>query len=105
MFDVDDSRLLPFLLATIATGAGLMALELASSCAWLFMGKGVAVLLKLLLLAMIPLFWEHRVSILLVVVVIASVGSHMPSRLRYYSFLPSQDAAQGDPVAVKGARR
>lgn len=105
VFDVDHSRLLPFLLATIATGAGLMALELASSCAWLFMGKGVAVLLKLLLLAMIPIFWEHRVSILLVVVVIASVSSHMPSRLRYYSFLRSQDAAQGDPVAVKGARR
>ncbi len=105
VFDVDHSRLLPLLLATIATGAGLMALELASTCAWLFMGKGVAVLLKLLLLAMIPLFWEHRVSILLVVVVIASVGSHMPSRFRYYSFLRSQDAEQDDPVAVRGTPR
>ncbi len=82
-----------------------MALELASTCAWLFMGKGVAVLLKLLLLAMIPLFWEHRVSILLVVVVIASVASHMPSRFRYYSFLRSQDAEQDDPVAVRGTPR
>lgn len=88
VFDVDHARLLPFLVTAIVTGAGLMALELASTCAWLFMGKGIAVLLKLLLLAMIPLFWDHRVSILLVSVAVASVGAHMPSRFRYFSFLP-----------------
>jgi hypothetical protein len=83
LFDIDPSRLQPFLLATIASGGSLMALELYSTCAWLCMGKGLAVVLKLLLLAMVPVFWEHRVAILLVVVVVASVGAHMPARFRH----------------------
>lgn len=103
VFEVDPSRLLPLLYWTIVTGAGLMAMELASTCAWLFMGKGIAVLGKLLLLSMIPLFWQHRVWILLVVVVIASVGSHMPSRFRHYSFLPDLWTEQGEPLAAKRA--
>ncbi|MBI4635665.1 MAG: hypothetical protein HY727_04890 [Candidatus Rokubacteria bacterium] len=86
-FDVEPARLYPFLVATIASGAALMALELASTCAWLFLGKGVAVLLKLLLLLMVPVFWEQRVAILVLVVVVASVGAHMPSRFRHYSLL------------------
>ncbi len=74
-----------FLLATIASGLALMMLEIVSTCAWLWMGKGVAVLLKLLLLSTVPFFWESRVAILLAVVVVASVGSHMSSRFRHYS--------------------
>jgi len=58
LFDVDPARLPPFLFATIATGAALMALELASTFAWLFMGKGLVVLFKLVLLLMVPLFWN-----------------------------------------------
>lgn len=101
VFDIDQSRLLPFLLATIITGAALMALELASTCASLFMGKGIAVLMKLLLLSMIPLFWEHRVWIFLVVVVVASVGAHMPSWLRHYSPLSGRSAEPRQPLTSK----
>jgi len=36
---------------------------------------------------LVPLFWDFRLPILLMVVVIASVGSHMPARFRYYSIL------------------
>lgn len=86
-FEIDSARLVPFLAATIVTGVALMLLELASTVHWLFMGKGVAVMVKLLMLSLVPLFWEHRVAILLGTVVVASVGAHMPSRLRHYSFL------------------
>jgi hypothetical protein len=89
LFDIETTRLMPFLLATIASGVGLMALELASTCAWLFMGKGLAVLVKLLVLLMVPLFWDHRVALLLLTVALASVGSHMPARLRHRCFLPA----------------
>lgn len=99
LFDIEHSRLFPFLVATILSGAGLMALEMASTCAWLFMGKGLAVVAKLLLLASIPLLWEHRVVLLLLTVALASVGAHMPARFRHYSLLsgkveePERDAA------------
>lgn len=104
VFDVDHSRLLPFLLATLITGAALMALELASTCAWLLMGKGIAVLVKLLLLAVIPLFWEHRVWVLLAVVIVASVGSHMPSRFRHFSFLPGHSGETREVIMEEQAR-
>jgi hypothetical protein len=87
-FAVDASRLVPFLIATIASGLGLMALELASTCTWLFMGKGVAVVLKLLVLLMVPVFWEYRLPLLLLTVAVASVGSHMPSRFRHRLAVP-----------------
>jgi hypothetical protein len=45
------------------------------------------VLTKLALFCMIPFFWAYRVPILLAVVFLASVGSHMPSRCRFYSFV------------------
>ncbi len=88
-FDVDPARLMPFLIATIASGGALLALELASTCAWLFMGKGLVVLAKLLILLMVPLFWEHRVFLLLLTVAVASVGAHMPSRFRHRCVLPA----------------
>jgi hypothetical protein len=45
------------------------------------------VLLKLVLLCLIPWMWKHRLVMLLLVVGIASVGSHMPARFRYYSLI------------------
>jgi hypothetical protein len=45
------------------------------------------VLSKLALLGTIPFLWAYRVPILLSILVIASVGSHMPSRFRYDSFV------------------
>jgi hypothetical protein len=87
-FDVDPGHLMPFLLATIASGVGLVALEVTSTCAWLFMGKGLVVLVKLTVLLMVPLFWEYRLPLLLVIVTVASIGSHMPSRFRHRCFVP-----------------
>lgn len=84
---VEAERLHATLWAVILSGAGLMALELYKSARWLFLGKGVAVLAKLGLLLLIPLFWEARLLLLLAVTVIASVGAHMPSRYRHYSLL------------------
>ena len=86
LFDVDPARLMPFLMVTIASGVALLALELASTCAWLLMGKGLIVLVKLAILLAVPLCWEYRVPLLLLVVAVASVGSHMPSRFRHRHF-------------------
>jgi len=86
VLSAEPDRILPFLQATVASGVALMTLEMASTCEWLVMGKGLAVLLKLALLLLVPVFWEARAPILLLTVVVASVGAHMPSRFRHYSF-------------------
>jgi hypothetical protein len=105
LFDVDPARLSPFLVATIATGAALMALELVSTFAWLFMGKGLVVMLKLGLLLMVPLFWEHRVALLLLIVAVASVGAHMPSRFRHRCFFPSMQQLLAAPPRLSSRSR
>lgn len=86
-FDVAPHRLIIFLYLTIATGVGLVLLELYSSCRWIYLGKGVLVSLKVTLLVAAGIWWEQRVVFLLLVVLVGSVGSHMPARFRYYSVI------------------
>jgi hypothetical protein len=81
---IEADRLLPPLWITIGSGVALMVL---ASAHWLLEGRGLMVLLKLGLLLLVPLAWEHRLPILLAVVAVASVGSHMPARFRHASLL------------------
>jgi hypothetical protein len=87
VFAMPASRLLIWLFLSITSGAGLISIELYSSCKWLYQGKGVLVMLKLLLISAVAVFWEQRVWLLLAALVVGSVGSHMPGRFRYYSFV------------------
>jgi len=87
-FGFEAGQLMPYLVLTIVSGLGLIALEVyAVGIYWLVLGKGIMVLVKLGVLLLIPFFWEARVPLLLLVVGIASVGSHMPARYRHYSLL------------------
>ena len=84
-FDVEKSRLLLSLWMTIGTGVVLGLLEAGGNLTWFHQGRGLMTIAKVLLLCTIPFLWDYRLAILLVVVVIGSVGSHMPARMRYYS--------------------
>jgi hypothetical protein len=87
-FQVEAGKLLPSLWLTILSGLGLIALEVyQEGFYWLVLGKGILVLIKLTVLLLIPVFWEARVVLLLLVVGIASIGSHMPACYRHYSLL------------------
>jgi len=98
-FGVEPGRLVPYLSFTILSGLGLVALELhAVGLYWLFLGKGLMVLLKLAVLLLIPFFWEARVILLLLVVGIGSVGSHMPARYRHYSALHRRVIGPGEAL-------
>lgn len=98
-FGADAEELLASLWLTILSGVGLIALEVyAGGLYWVFLGKGITVLIKLGILLAIPFYWESRVPLLLLVVGIASVGSHMPSRFRHYSVLHRRVIAPGEPL-------
>lgn len=85
-FDVPAAHLYPALWLVVATGAVLIFLEAFSvAFKWVFQGRGLMVVGKLVLLAIVPFAWSARLPILLAVIVLASVGSHMPARFRYYS--------------------
>ena len=99
-FDVPAHRLILFLYLTIASGAGLILLELYSSCRWIYLGKGVMVSLKVALVIAAGVWWEQRVVFLLLVVLAGSVGSHMPARFRYYSFIHGRTIVDPPKVSV-----
>jgi len=86
-FDVATQRLQASLWLTLGSGAVLAMVESGFRPLWLHQGRGVLTLFKLVLLLGVLVAWNHRLFILLAVVVVASVGSHMPSRFRYYSVL------------------
>jgi hypothetical protein len=110
---VEPARLTPFLVGTAVSGVLLAALDLASTCEWLLEGRGLAVAAKLGILALVPWFWQQRVPLLLLVVVVASVGAHMPGRFRHHSFRRSgrargrverpERAGEGHGVAAPAA--
>lgn len=96
-YDVPAAHLYPALWATIGTGALLTGIEAFSlGFGWVAQGRGLMVVGKLSLLLAIPFAWPARLPILLLVIALASVGSHMPARFRYASI--SRFPSSGRPT-------
>lgn len=89
-FGIAAGRLLPLLYVAILTGAALGIAEVYPNWRSVFEVRSLVIASKLVLLCLIPLLCDYRVGILLIVLVIASTGSHMPRRFRHYSVLEHQ---------------
>ena len=84
-FGVPDVRLHAAGVVTVASGVGLLAVELAKTGVFLYTGAGVASILKLALLLLGHVFPVARFELYLAATLLASVGSHMNGRFRHYS--------------------
>lgn len=84
-FGAEPQRLIGLLYLTVGSGLGLVLLELYRSCDWVYQGMGVLVILKTAITVLAGVWWEQRVPLLCLVVVLGSVGSHMPASYRHYS--------------------
>lgn len=76
----------PFLDLTIWSGMGLVLIAIWNNGSWLVELRGQAILLKLVLLALIPLWPELRLPLFVSVIVLSGVMSHAPASVRHYSF-------------------
>lgn len=104
-YNVPKERLLAAFWLALASGAVLLALEAGPRLLWLHQGRGLMTLGKLVLLGAVPWFWNYRLPILLLVVALASVGSHMPARLRYYSVIYREVLRCGTGPGLNELRR
>ena len=77
----------PWLWATVITGLLMLLTDIHSSMAFFFELRGIAVLLKILLLLLIPFFWKQRVAILIAVLLIGAISSHLPKRYRHKTLM------------------
>ena len=87
VYGVDAARLEPALYGVLASGGVFVALEVARAPIWLVQVRGVATFVKLGLVACVGVFWEQRLVLLTLALVIGSVVAHMPGRFRYYSLV------------------
>jgi len=94
LWGVDAERLGPSLWLAVGSGLGLVALESQARPSWLIEGRGLAAIGKLGLLAVTPFAGRHQALLLVGVVIVASLGAHLPRSFRHWSFLP---VATGSP--------
>lgn len=86
LFDVPAEQWLPYMMLTIITGAAMMLMEIWTDGIWLIQLRGMATLLKLVVLSM-TLVLGLQAWILFVVILISGLMSHAPGKVRYYSFI------------------
>jgi len=101
-FAIAAERLLPLLYVAILTGAALGIAEIYPNWRSVFEVRSLVIASKVLLLCLVPLLWNYRFAILMVVLVMASAGSHMPRRYRHHSVLEHENVkAMGEsPGAI-----
>ena len=87
VYGVEAERLVPALVSVLATGGAFLGLEVYQAPVWLIQIRGVATLVKLALVAAVSIFWDFRVALLTIAVIVGGVSSHMPGRWRYHSVL------------------
>jgi hypothetical protein len=94
VYGVSARRLVPALVATVATGVAFMGLEMYRTPLWPVQVRGAAAFVKLALVAAVAVWWDWRLLFLTLALVIGGVVSHMPGRYRYYSLLHGRVVGQ-----------
>lgn len=79
----------------LVSGALIMLVDIASNPVWLVQIRGVAILVKLLLLLLLGMSPAWDRVLLLAVIVISGVVSHAPGKVRYYSVLHGRVVQSG----------
>lgn len=87
LFGAERSIWQPYIVLILGTGFGLMLLYIISNGIFFIQLRGIAILLKLVLLVMIPLTDISATGLLIAVIVISAVIAHAPGDIRYYSVL------------------
>lgn len=92
LFQAVISPLLPFWELTFISGLVMVMLAVWSDGRWLLQWRGLAIFIKLLLLMLLPgfdeLFTHGGGWVLIAIILISSIISHAPGKVRYRFWLP-----------------
>lgn len=86
LLDVGASRR-GWLTATVASGTAILLLDLYESGVFLLQLRGLVVAGKIAVLVALPHFEKHAGWVLAALVVVSSLTSHAPGRVRYFLVL------------------
>ena len=103
-FGVAPERLHLSLWLTVGTGVALAAVESGGRLLWFHQGSGLLTMVKVVMLCLVSAVGIDRLPVLLAVLVIGSIGSHMPGRYRHYSVLYRRVIHEGSGPEDKRVR-
>jgi hypothetical protein len=70
----------------LVSGVLMMVMDIAANPVWIVQVRGVVIIFKLILLSLMVSYPAWGSFLLIVIIVISTVISHAPGKLRYYSF-------------------
>jgi len=82
-FDVAAGERIFALLAALGSGVAMLALDVHETAAFFLQVRGVVVVAKIVLLALLPWFGGARVHVLAALVLLSVVSSHAPGKIRH----------------------
>ena len=85
LFAADKSLWFPYFLSTVLSGLAMISLSIWPNGKWLLQNRGLAIMVKFLLLFLLPFLPNYELHILVLIVIISGISSHAPARFRYYS--------------------
>ncbi len=85
LFELSIEQSHSYLYLTFFSGIAMVLIELWSNGVWLLQLKGMAIVVKLLLIGAM-LWWPNYSAVLFIAaVIISGISSHAPGYIRYYS--------------------
>ena len=85
LFGIEKNQWINYWWLALASGSLMMLLDIVANRIWLVQIRGLSIIFKLFLLAMLGIYPSWDGFLLAVIVVISAVISHAPGKLRYYS--------------------
>jgi len=85
LFGLEPAQWSNYLWLAVFTGGLMMLMDMISNPVWMMQVRGIAILLKLVLLIMIFVYPGWDQFLLIIIIIISAVISHAPGKLRYYS--------------------
>ncbi|MEE8339328.1 MAG: hypothetical protein V3R56_04235 [Xanthomonadales bacterium] len=85
LFALDKDLWINYWWLALVSGVLMMLLDIAANPIWMVQVRGVVILFKLILLALLGINPGWDSFLLAVIIIISAVISHAPGKLRYYS--------------------
>lgn len=85
LFALEKDLWLHYWWLALVSGALMMLMDITANTMWVVQVRGVAIIVKLMLLVLLGLHpgWDNL--LLVTIIIISAVISHAPGKLRYYS--------------------
>lgn len=85
LYRAPESAWTPYLWLVVATGSAMAVLQVWTNGVWLIQVRGLAIMLKLVLLALAAWAGAPRFSFFIIVIAVSGVIAHAPGNVRYFS--------------------